>query len=157
MIAEAWEASVMHGSPTRRLPSAWRSTWQRSAILRALDGCPDFVSARAMHETLAAAGTTVGLTTVYRTLRRLEHAGQVDVVRDVTGERLYRPRPDDGHRHYLVCRRCGLSLAVEADLVERWADGVSAATGFAEVEHTVELTGICDRCHPAPSRDTLLP
>ncbi|AUA17026.1 transcriptional repressor [Streptomyces sp. SID8361] len=147
----------MHGSSARELTSAWRSTWQRSAVLRALTGCPDFVSARALHAALAAGGTTVGLTTVYRTLRKLEHAGQVDVVRDKTGERLYRPRPDDGHRHYVVCRRCGLSRAVEADPVERWADDVAAETGFAEVEHTVELTGICDRCLPTPGRGTSRP
>ncbi|QKV97983.1 transcriptional repressor [Streptomyces sp. NA02950] len=147
----------MHGSAAGELTPPWRSTWQRSAVLRALDDHPDFVSARALHAALAADGTTVGLTTVYRTLRKLEHAGKVDVVRDRTGERLYRPRPDDGHRHYVVCRGCGLSLAVEADPVERWADDVAVATGFAEVEHTVELTGICDRCRPAPDRDASQP
>ncbi|CAM5558358.1 hypothetical protein SALBM311S_06176 [Streptomyces alboniger] len=35
---------------------------------------------------------------------------------------------------------------MDAEAVERWADGVAADTGFAEVEHTVELTGICDQC-----------
>jgi Fur family ferric uptake transcriptional regulator len=39
---------------------------------------------------------------------------------------------------------------VEAEAVERWADDVAAATGFAELEHTVELTGICDRCGHRP-------
>ncbi|MEU6665621.1 transcriptional repressor [Streptomyces sp. NPDC046727] len=126
----------------------WRSTRQRTAVLRALHDCHDFVSARELHARLVMTGTTVGLTTVYRTLRALEREGHVDVVRERTGERLYRPRPADGHRHYLVCRQCGLSLAVEAEAVERWADGVAAATGFAEIEHTVELTGICDRCRP---------
>ncbi|MEU0965093.1 transcriptional repressor [Streptomyces sp. NPDC005917] len=136
---------------------AWRSTWQRSAVLRALHGRPDFTSARELHAALAADDTAVGLTTVYRTLRTLERTGLVDVVRDKSGERLYRPRPTDGHRHYLVCRRCGLSRAVEADAVERWADAVAAVTGFAEVEHTVELTGVCDRCQPEPDREASHP
>jgi Fur family ferric uptake transcriptional regulator len=132
-------------SANERLP-AWRSTRQRSAVLRVLHDAPDFVSARELHEALTAEGSAVGLTTVYRTLRMLERDGRVDVVRDKAGERLYRPRPVDGHRHYLVCRRCGLSRAVEAEAVEHWADDVAADTGFAEVEHTVELTGICDHC-----------
>ncbi|MFB7496408.1 Fur family transcriptional regulator [Streptomyces sp. NPDC056161] len=141
----------MHGVPTGALPSTWRSTRQRAAVLQALlDRC-DFVSARELHALLAADGALVGLTTVYRTLRMLERDGHVDVVREQTGERLYRTRPTDGHhRHYLVCRTCGLSLAVEAEAVERWAGGVAAATGFAEVEHIVELTGICDRCTEEP-------
>ncbi|MER6526233.1 transcriptional repressor [Streptomyces sp. NPDC001508] len=147
----------MRDSSTLQPPPAWRSTWQRSAVLRALHDCPDLTSARELHAALEAGGTTVGLTTVYRTLRTLEQTGLVDVVRDKSGERLYRPRPSDGHRHYLVCRRCGLSRAVEADAVERWADDVAAATGFAEVEHTVELTGICDRCQPQPDRQASHP
>ncbi|QNP74761.1 transcriptional repressor [Streptomyces roseirectus] len=138
----------MHGVPTSERPPDWRSTRQRAAVLQALHGRHGFVSARELHAALTAAGATVGLTTVYRTLRMLERDGHVDVVRERTGERLYRPRPADGHRHYLVCRDCGLSLAVEAEAVERWADDVAAATGFAELEHTVELTGICDRCRP---------
>ncbi|MFF7602653.1 Fur family transcriptional regulator [Streptomyces mirabilis] len=137
----------MRGSSVGEWPPAWRSTHQRVAVLGALSGCRDFVSARELHATLTLEGTTVGLTTVYRTLRALEQGGRVDVVRERTGERLYRPRPTDGHRHYLVCRRCGLSRTVDADAVERWADNVAAATGFAEVEHTVELTGICEQCH----------
>lgn len=136
----------MRGSSAGEWLPAWRSTQQRVAVLRALRDCPDFVSARELHEALAAEGTAVGLTTVYRTLRALEQGGRVDVVRDRTGERLYLPRPADGHRHYLVCRRCGLSRAVDAEAVEHWADGVAAATGFAEVEHTVELTGVCEQC-----------
>ncbi|CAM5561072.1 Transcriptional repressor OS=Streptomyces alboniger OX=132473 GN=CP975_30120 PE=3 SV=1 [Streptomyces alboniger] len=136
----------MHGSSANERLPAWRSTRQRSAVLRVLHGTADFVSARELHEALTAGGAAVGLTTVYRTLRMLERDGHVDVVRDKAGERLYRPRPADGHRHYLVCRRCGVSRAVDAEAVERWADGVAADTGFAEVEHTVELTGICDQC-----------
>lgn len=91
---------------------------------------------------------TIRLTTVYRTLHALERSGQVDIVREKNGERLYRPAPVDGHRHYLVCRDCGLSTEVEAGAVEVWAASVGEVMGFAEVEHTVELTGVCDRCAP---------
>ncbi|MEU3984489.1 transcriptional repressor [Streptomyces sp. NPDC026672] len=136
----------MGGVPTGEQPPGLRSTRQRTAVLRALHGCHGFMSARELHAAITADGTAVGLTTVYRTLRTLERDGQVDVVRERTGERLYRIRPADGHRHYLFCRSCGLSLAVEAGAVERWADDVAEATGFAELEHTVELTGICGRC-----------
>ncbi|WP_328935059.1 MULTISPECIES: transcriptional repressor [unclassified Streptomyces] len=142
----------MQGSPTRERPPDWRWTRQRNAVLRMLHGSPEFVSARELHAALTAEGSTVGLTTVYRTLRILERDGHVDVVRDKGGERLYRPQPADGHRHYLVCRHCGLSRPVEAEAVERWAEGVAADTGFSEVEHTVELTGICDQCRSGPDR-----
>ncbi|MFE7623139.1 transcriptional repressor [Streptomyces sp. NPDC057509] len=112
-----------------------------------LHNCADFVSARTLHAAAESAGIAVGLTIVYRTLHLLERSGHVDVVRDRSGERLYRPRPEEGHRHYVVCRNCGLSLAVESEPVERWAADTAARTGFTEVDHTVELTGVCTGCN----------
>ncbi|MGC9497360.1 Fur family transcriptional regulator [Streptomyces sp. WG7] len=129
----------------------WRYTPQRAAVLSALTTCEGFTSAQVLHAALTADGVEIGLTTVYRTLHLLEAAGQVDMVRDGDGERLYRPRPADGHRHYLLCRGCGLSLAVESEEVERWAAEVARTTGFHDVEHTLELTGVCDSCHVGPN------
>jgi Fur family transcriptional regulator, ferric uptake regulator len=125
-----------------------RTTWQRTAVLRVLAGCQDFVSAQELHALMAAAGSGVGLTTVYRALRDLEAAGRVDVVRDDAGERLYRRRVSDGHRHYLMCRCCGRSQPVASEAVEEWADRVGEDAGFAAVQHTVELSGICASCLP---------
>ncbi|MEU2271460.1 Fur family transcriptional regulator [Streptomyces olindensis] len=137
---------VLRDASATQSSAPWRPTRQRKAVLSALHDRPGFTSAQELHEALEADGITIGLTTVYRTLHALDRSGQVDVVREKTGERLYRPRPADGHRHYLVCRACGLSRAVEADAVERWAEDVAETMGFADVEHTVELTGVCDRC-----------
>jgi Fur family ferric uptake transcriptional regulator len=125
-----------------------RTTQQRRAVTRALVGCQDFVSAQELHALLVADGHAIGLTTVYRALRELEADGGVDVVREETGGRLYRLRPADGHRHYLMCRDCGRSRPVDSEAVEEWASRIAADTGFAAVEHTVELTGICAGCLP---------
>lgn len=142
----------MGRTSTGEHPSPWRSTRQRAAVLQALLDSGTFVSARELHTQLVSAGALVGLTTVYRTLRMLEQEGHLDAVREQSGERLYRPRPSDGHRHYLVCRACGLSVTVDADPVERWAEAMAGTTGFSDIQHIVELTGICDRCRPDPAR-----
>ncbi|KPC59232.1 Fur family transcriptional regulator [Streptomyces chattanoogensis] len=126
-----------------------RRTRQRTAVLQALVGFRDFISAQALCALLTEAGVSVGLSTVYRTLRDLERAGRLDVVRDETGERLYRERPEDGHRHYLICRCCGRSRAVDTEVVEAWADRIGEHTGFTDVEHTLELTGVCAGCAPS--------
>ncbi|PZG07300.1 Fur family transcriptional regulator [Nonomuraea aridisoli] len=132
----------------RALPAA-RRTRQRGAVLHVLVDCSDFVSAQQLHALTTADGIGVGLTTVYRTLRELEAYGRVDVVRDDAGERLYRLRPFGRHRHYLVCRSCGRSRAVDAEVVEAWVDEIGESAGFDAVEHTVELTGICATCRSA--------
>ncbi|MGI5350597.1 Fur family transcriptional regulator [Streptomyces sp. CA-250714] len=125
-----------------------RSTRQRRAVLDVLGRCREFVSAQELHALMLDSGSTVGLTTVYRTLRELDRAGLVDVVRDEGGERLYLHRPTAEHRHYLICRCCGRSQSVDAEAVEEWAAGLAEATGFTELEHTLELTGVCGRCRP---------
>ncbi|MFH8385685.1 Fur family transcriptional regulator [Kitasatospora sp. NPDC018058] len=126
-----------------------RLTPQRAEVLRALAGCEDFVSAQLLHAGLLATGSRVGLSTVYRTLTALAAVGRADVVRDTNGERLFRYRPGTDHRHYLICRRCGLSQPVDSTVVEAWADRIAETSGFADVHHTVELTGTCTACRTA--------
>ncbi|MFI5571535.1 Fur family transcriptional regulator [Streptomyces sp. NPDC051740] len=126
----------------------WRTAPRRAAVLEAPRGWDDFVPAQSPHAAPAADGTAVGLTTVCRTLRSPEAAGQVDVVRDSGGERFHRTRPDEGHRHHLVCRVCGLSPAVGSGEVEERVAGLARDVGFHAVDHTVELTGVCDGCRP---------
>ncbi|WP_236652310.1 Fur family transcriptional regulator [Streptacidiphilus neutrinimicus] len=123
-----------------------RPTQQRATVLRALIDSEDFVSAQVLHARLIAAGNRVGLSTIYRTLTALAEAGLADTMRDSEGERHFRHRPGPDHRHYLRCRTCGRSVAVDSHLVERWAERIGATSGFTEISHTVELTGICADC-----------
>jgi Fur family ferric uptake transcriptional regulator len=85
---------------------------------------------------------------VYRTLTALAGAGRADLVRDPGGERLFRYRPSEEHRHYLLCRGCGLGVPVDSALIESWAARISEASGYSDVRHTVELTGTCPDCLP---------
>ncbi|WP_079131872.1 Fur family transcriptional regulator [Streptomyces nanshensis] len=129
-------------------PLGARRTRQRLDILQHLSAAPDFISAQGLHARLAQTGTLVGLSTVYRALRDLERAEQVDVIRsEASGERLYRRRSTSEHQHYVICRRCGRSEAVDTDIVERWAAHLDQLTGFSNVTHTLELSGECMDCH----------
>lgn len=123
-----------------------RRTQQRATVLTALIHSDDFASAQSLHARLVAAGKRVGLSTVYRTLTALAEAGRADVVRDLSGERLFRYRPSEQHQHYLLCRTCGLGQPVDATLIESWAAQITDASGYADVQHTVELTGTCPDC-----------
>ncbi|MFJ6216867.1 Fur family transcriptional regulator [Streptomyces sp. NPDC092296] len=134
------------GVPQPEVELIGRRTAQREQVLRALAGYGGFVSAQALHARLLAQGLRVGLSTVYRTLAALIEAGRVDLVREGSGERLFRYRAREEHQHYLLCRDCGTSQPVDAALVEAWAERISLTTGFSRVEHTVELVGTCADC-----------
>lgn len=127
-----------------------RPTPQRTEVLQALVACQEFTGAQLLHARMLAVGSRVGLSTVYRTLTALAAAGRADVVRDANGG-LFRYRPDADHRHYLICRQCGLSVPVESEPVEAWAERIARTSGFGDVQHTVELAGVCAICLAAGS------
>jgi Fur family ferric uptake transcriptional regulator len=123
-----------------------RGTRQAEALSAALDGLAGFASAQQIHAELRRNGDRIGLTTVYRHLQVLTEDGRVDAIRDAHGEILYRRCATSAHHHHLTCRSCGRSVEVEGSAVERWAEQVAAEAGFTQVDHTVELFGVCPQC-----------
>jgi Fur family transcriptional regulator, ferric uptake regulator len=117
-------------------------------VREALRTCGGFRSAQDVYAVLRAEGGSVGLSTVYRHLQSLVDAGVVDVIHTPDGEATYRycGAPGDSHHHHLVCRRCGRTEEIEGRAVERWAGEVADKHGYAEVDHTVELFGVCPAC-----------
>jgi Fur family ferric uptake transcriptional regulator len=125
-----------------------RSTKQGTAVRDALRTSGGFRSAQDVYAVLRGDGGTVGLSTVYRHLQSLVDEGVVDVIHNADGEATYRYCGDTGdrHHHHLVCRRCGRTEEIEGRAVERWAGEVAARHGYAQVDHTVELFGVCPSC-----------
>ena len=126
-----------------------RNTSQRAAILAALAGTDEFISAQDLHSVLRGAGSTIGLATVYRALQDMAGGGDLDTVRRDSGEILYRQCGDTQHHHHLVCRNCGRTQEVEAPSVERWARSVAAEFGYSDINHELELFGLCPVCTAA--------
>lgn len=127
-----------------------RSTPQKRALAALLDTSDSFRSAQDLFSQLRADGENVGLTTVYNQLRALADAGEVDAFRTDDGETLYRRCHSDRHHHHLVCRRCGRTIEVEGPEVERWAETIAGKHGFVDVDHTVEIVGVCESCGLGP-------
>lgn len=120
-----------------------KPTRQQTAVAEQLASRGDFVSAQQLHAALTASGASVGLATVYRTLQTMTGDGTVDALITPEGETIYRRCETTGHHHHLVCRQCGRTVEVEGPAVEQWADRVSSENGFRDVEHTLEIFGVC--------------
>ena len=125
-----------------------RTTRQRAAVHAVFQDLEGFHSVQEVHARLRAAGDTVGLSTVYRTVQSLADDGELDSIRTDSGEALYR-RCSQQHHHHLVCRSCGLTVEVAGPAVEQWADRVAGEHGFADVSLTLEIFGTCADCRPA--------
>ena len=122
-----------------------RNTWQREAVREALGTSEGFVSAQSLHSSLHATGSPIGLATVYRALSDLASEGEADSLQQ-EGESLYRACTPGSHHHHLICRNCGLTVEIEADEVEDWAQKVAAQHGFTQPNHIVDVFGLCAEC-----------
>jgi len=128
---------------------ARRNTWQRERVREALADARGFVSAQNLHATLREENTGIGLATVYRALAGLAASGDADSLLSPDGEALYRACSTEGHHHHLICRRCGLTVEIEASDVEQWARRTAAMHGFRDAEHVVDIFGLCTPCAKA--------
>ena len=125
-----------------------RSTSQGAAVRRALGEQDGFRSAQDIYATLRAEGQKVGLSTVYRHLQTLTEQGVADAIHSRDGETTYRfcGELPNGHHHHLVCRVCGRAEEVEGRAIERWTTEVAARHGYTEIDHTIEVFGVCGTC-----------
>jgi Fur family ferric uptake transcriptional regulator len=125
-----------------------RVTTQQRVVSQALGRHGGFVSAQSLYSDLRSGDEPVGLATVYRSLAGMVDDGSADVIVTSTGESLYR-LCSDAHHHHLVCRVCGRTVEIVSPTVERWAAKVGADNGYADVEHTLQLSGLCAQCQQA--------
>lgn len=124
-----------------------RSTRQQSAILGVLYGIDEFKSAQEIHALLTKKKLKVGLATVYRTLQKMAEKEDIDAIKSIDGETLYRHcGQNDGHHHHLICSKCGLTITVEGPAIENWTKKVATENGFSEVSHKVDIFGLCKSC-----------
>jgi Fur family ferric uptake transcriptional regulator len=125
--------------------TAKRNTWQKVAVREQLQASPGFVSAQELYQELLGGGTKVGLTTIYRVLAELEQAGEADSLATEGGEIKYRACGTH-HHHHLVCNRCGRAVEIDLPGFEGAVREIASHHGFSEVQHSIELFGICDDC-----------
>jgi Fur family ferric uptake transcriptional regulator len=130
-------------------PASRRSTTQGAAVQQALVEQDGFRSAQEIYAALRASGHKIGLSTVYRHLQAFTERGLSDAIYNADGETTYRFCGESAaqhHHHHLVCRSCGRAEEVEGRAVERWAEETARRFGYVEVDHTVEVFGICEAC-----------
>ncbi|MBA2752771.1 MAG: transcriptional repressor [Actinobacteria bacterium] len=126
-----------------------RYTRGRRALVEVLAGADRPLT---VPEILAASGAAVPQSSAYRSLTVLIDAG---VVRRVTGTddmgRFELAEDLRGHHHHLHCVSCGTVADVQA--APRLERALAAAaqlaadeTGFAVIEHRIDLVGHCAGC-----------
>jgi Fur family transcriptional regulator, ferric uptake regulator len=139
--------------PAPQTPRRRRNTAKQQVVLDVLRGSDNFRSAQQLYLQIRhERPLRIGLTSVYRILRSLADDRIAETQRAEDGEILYRLRDSPGHRHYLLCRRCGRAVGFTPTALEDHTADLIRRHRYSEVTHYFELYGICPQCNAAGAR-----
>ena len=121
-----------------------RSTKQRAAIREALQGADRPLLATEVLDMAQKSVPSLGIATVYRTLKALIEQESLQVV-ELPGEN---PRFEfaHGHHHHFCCKACGRVYDIHACPGDF---GKMVPPGFQVSDHEVTLYGRCADCENA--------
>lgn len=124
-----------------------RTTQQRSAIRSAFDAAARPLSPSELHEIARDACPNLGMSTVYRELKRLVEGGEIAPV-EVTGGpvRYELAEAAARHHHHFRCDACDRVFDLDG-----CPGGLKQLlpSGFKLREHELTLVGTCAECNSA--------
>lgn len=124
-----------------------KSTIQRDLIVEEFIKSKGHKSAEELYSILRAEHSSIGLATVYRTLKILTLAGLAKERRFNDGFIRYElAGPEKSHHDHLVCVSCGKVVEFENDNIEDLQNKVAASHGFRMLDHKLEIYGYCEAC-----------
>lgn len=121
-----------------------RNTQQRTLILSKLQSMAQPLTIHELHESLLEDLPTLGIATVYRTVKLLLDAGLVISVNLPDNHTRYEIADTD-HHHHFHCTECNRVFCLDYCPVSLPKDTV-LPQGFLVKDHAVTLYGACADC-----------
>ena len=139
----------MPTSPTPILPKAaasigQRKTQQRDAILQVIAEASGPLSVPEIHQRALEKLETLGIATVYRTLKLLQEGAQIQPVILPSGESRFESA-EHGHHEHFQCRQCSQVFDVHTCPLPL-ARGATLPGGFIIEDHELTFYGTCPDC-----------
>lgn len=125
-------------------------TEQRMLVIASMDASTDrYQTVDEVFEGLRAGGSTIGRTTVYRTLEKLVAEGLVSKVAGTRGGSAYYKRIDATSAEpqgQLLCLSCGRAFPLDCSMLQGFADHIREHHGFGVDTNRTVLCGTCEDC-----------
>lgn len=100
-----------------------------------------------MAELLAKLDGMIDRASLYRTISLFERLGIVQRLQIGWKYKVELADDFNFHHHHITCKNCGLTLPVREDLtLEASIRTLAMEYGFTEVNHQLEIHGLCPRC-----------
>jgi Fur family ferric uptake transcriptional regulator len=135
-----------------------RRTGQRDLILEIFLSTEEHLTSEDLHRLVHKQDPTVGLTTVYRTLKLLTEAGLAREVRFGDNKTYYEHHYNHEHHDHMICTECGVVIEFFSPAIEALQDEMASNFRFKPTHHSLRMWGVCSDCqgkatesHTAPS------
>jgi Fur family transcriptional regulator, ferric uptake regulator len=123
-----------------------KRTGQRDLILDVFLRTEGHVSGEDLYRLVHEQDSTVGQTTVYRTLRLLTEAGLAREVRFGDGRAHYEHNYKHQHHDHMICSECGKIIEFYSPELEAIQDKMAAKHKFELTSHLLRMIGVCASC-----------
>jgi Fur family ferric uptake transcriptional regulator len=126
-----------------------KRTAQRDLILEVFLRTEDHLSSEDLYRLVQGEDSTIGHTTVYRTLKLLADAGLAREVRFGDGRTHYEHNYKHQHHDHMICAECGKIIEFYSAELEAIQDAMAAKHKFEVTQHLLRIIGICADCRRA--------
>jgi len=123
-----------------------KRTAQRDLILRVFLRIERHLSSEDLYRLVQKEDSSIGQTTVYRTLKLLTEAGLAREVRFGDGRTHYEHNYKHQHHDHMICMECGDVIEFFSAELEAIQDAMAAKHHFEIKQHLLRILGICARC-----------
>jgi Fur family ferric uptake transcriptional regulator len=120
-----------------------KRTSQRDLILEVFLETEDHLSVEELYELVKRRDSSVGFTTVYRTVRLLVDAKLAREVNFNDGRTRYEHEYKHDHHDHLICTECDALIEFFSPEIERLQEEIAGKYGFAMMDHSHRIFGQC--------------
>jgi Fur family ferric uptake transcriptional regulator len=126
--------------------SGLRRTAQRDLILMVFLSTEEHLTSEDLHNIVHKKDSSIGLTTVYRTLKLLTEAGLAREVRFGDNKTYYEHHHNHEHHDHMICTECGKVIEFFSPDIEDLQDQMADNFGFKPTHHSLRMWGVCSVC-----------
>lgn len=127
--------------------AGFRITSQRKVILEAIAQQVGWhVHPKDVFTYVQQKDETIGLATVYRTLKVLEDMDLLNKIYLIGQQNVHPNDENHGVHYHLICLKCGAIRDTNDDMLERITEYAKSHYGFSVTQTKLTLYGLCEDC-----------
>ena len=123
-----------------------RWTPQRKMILETFLSIDGHVDIESLHRKIGEQDPSIGIATLYRTLKLLVDCDVVEAHSFHDGKKTYERKFHVRHHDHLICTLCGVVEEFQRDDLDRVQSEVAKQQGFRVLTRQFKLYGLCAQC-----------